>query len=126
MDRNNFRIKTIKLKGQISQGYCIPLKALEEHPTRKMKLITNASETPFLEDQQTKEIIRLEIGTDLTEYIGIQKYEAPTSTFMKVLAITLKLTFLLSNLTDLTNFRLEKRNPFLHLFLKLIKFEFKI
>ncbi|EFA81999.1 hypothetical protein PPL_05234 [Heterostelium album PN500] len=36
LDKCNFRIKTIKLRGQISQGYCIPIKELLNHPNKKL------------------------------------------------------------------------------------------
>lgn len=47
-----FRLRTIKLKGQISQGLCIPLKEL-----------------PYLEN--------VDEGQDVTEILGITKYEPP-------------------------------------------------
>ncbi len=47
-----FRIKTVKLRGQVSQGICFPLSVLPEGaPT--------------------------EIGADVTELLGVTKYEAP-------------------------------------------------
>ncbi|MGL4422895.1 MAG: RNA ligase (ATP), partial [Gemmataceae bacterium] len=49
-----FRIKTVKLRGQISQGICFPLSLL---PTG----------TPT------------EVGTDVTEHLGIRKWEPPIS-----------------------------------------------
>ncbi|XZF13483.1 RNA ligase (ATP) [Chitinophagaceae bacterium MMS25-I14] len=48
----NFRIKTVKLRGQISQGICFPLNILP-------------ADCP------------IEEGADVTETLGIEKYEAP-------------------------------------------------
>lgn len=50
-----YLIKTIKLRGQVSQGYCVPL-------------------TCFTQEQQDY-FNNLEIGSDLTEYLQICKYE---------------------------------------------------
>ncbi len=46
----NFRIKTIRLRGQISQGICLPLSVLP-------------ADTPIVED------------ADVTEILGVEKYE---------------------------------------------------
>ncbi|PRP84212.1 hypothetical protein PROFUN_08412 [Planoprotostelium fungivorum] len=80
LDRNNFRIKTIKLRGQISQGYCIRLTTLETHPHRRLTLHsdgTGEEKHHYLTDEDTKEQISLAIGSDLTSLIGIKKYEIP-------------------------------------------------
>jgi RNA ligase (TIGR02306 family) len=53
--KNHFRIKTIKLKGQISQGICFPLSIL--YPSNTIVAGT------------------LEEGQDVTERLGITKYE---------------------------------------------------
>jgi len=50
--QEGFRLRTIKLKGQVSQGLCIPLKEL-----------------PQIADK--------EIGEDVSEILGITKYEPP-------------------------------------------------
>eukprot|EP00026_Physarum_polycephalum_P010775 Phypoly_transcript_10955.p1 GENE.Phypoly_transcript_10955~~Phypoly_transcript_10955.p1 ORF type:complete len:411 (+),score=58.41 Phypoly_transcript_10955:115-1233(+) len=82
LDRYNFRIKTITLKKQISQGYCISFPTLAGHPDRKMELTTTKTmteggelELQALRDLDTNEIITLEPNKDLTSYIGIKKYE---------------------------------------------------
>lgn len=51
-----FRIKTIKLKKQVSQGLVLPLKDVLEYD--------------FLEEECQE-------GQDLTEYLGVKKYEQP-------------------------------------------------
>lgn len=47
------RIKTIKLRGQISQGYIVPLRDINNHP-----------------------VAVYQTGTDLTQELGVLKYEA--------------------------------------------------
>ena len=47
-----FRIKTVKLRGQVSQGICFPLSILRDGPTRM-------------------------VGSNVTEELGIHKWEAP-------------------------------------------------
>lgn len=53
-DQEGFRLKTIKLRGQVSQGLILPLKELQ------------------LSNKES-----LEIGMDVTEELGITKYEPP-------------------------------------------------
>jgi RNA ligase (TIGR02306 family) len=50
--RTHARIKTMKLRKQLSQGYCIPLSEVGDMPKRLT-----------------------DIGTDLTEFLGVVKYE---------------------------------------------------
>jgi RNA ligase (TIGR02306 family) len=59
-DQEGFRLKTIKLRGQISNGLILPLSILENVTGGKIM----------------KELI-LEIGLDVTEVLGIVKYEPP-------------------------------------------------
>lgn len=56
MRPNNFRVKTIKLRGQVSQGILFP-----------MKIVNDDGLTMFVGNE----------GDDLTEALGITKYEAP-------------------------------------------------
>lgn len=56
-----FRLKTIKLRGQISQGLCIPVKELPQ-------------------------VANKEIGEDVTEILGIIKYEPPVPAWLSGLA----------------------------------------
>ena len=60
----NFRVRTIKLKGQVSQGLVIPLTILDSYVKKKggLKFIKSA----------------LESGDDVTEYLGITKYLTPS------------------------------------------------
>lgn len=63
---DGFRIKTIKLKGQVSQGLILPLPefGLEE-----------GDDVFFGENQEGRFIV--EEGSDLTEYLGVKKWEKP-------------------------------------------------
>lgn len=56
--KSNFIIRTIKLKGQVSQGICFPLSILEN----------------FISKDKIKQ---LKEGDEVTDIIGIKKYEAP-------------------------------------------------
>ena len=55
----NFRIKTIKLRGQISQGICFPLSIIDSYFG-----------------------VELKEGDGLTEFLGVTKYEIPVSVTM--------------------------------------------
>lgn len=54
-----YRLKTVRLKGQISQGICFPLSILPEHSTIPVE-----------------DVARVE-GADVTDLLGIIKYERP-------------------------------------------------
>jgi RNA ligase (TIGR02306 family) len=62
-----FRIKTIKLKGQVSQGLALPLTEFAQYSTHDCNWYL-----PFPND-----IDYIVEGYDLTEYLKVQKYEAP-------------------------------------------------
>lgn len=59
-EETQFRLKTIKLKGQISQGLVLPL-----------AVVCGPLSSTFIEYPGPVE------GTDLTELLGVEKYEAP-------------------------------------------------
>lgn len=61
--REGFRIKTIKLRGQLSQGLVMPISAF---PNLLREI-----------DGYLQVFHELEIGTDLTELLGVTKYEKP-------------------------------------------------
>ena len=52
--KSRYRIKTIKLRGQVSQGICFPLSIIPEHPIPVMPG---------------------DVGQDLTDILGVVKYE---------------------------------------------------
>lgn len=72
---SKFRIRTIKLRGQISQGICFPLSILSSFG----KITTNSptSMDLFIPDNNIKNSIPIIEGTDLTLALGVEKYEAP-------------------------------------------------
>ena len=63
------RLRTVKLRGQISQGLLLPLDKVNEQP-----FITGF----FLEDG-IGTMVMVEEGQDVTDALGIQKWEAPIS-----------------------------------------------
>lgn len=79
---SKFRIRTIKLRGQISQGICFPLTILKQgdwdfgivrvKPHDVMVSCIRNTNTDLL-----CEGIDLVEGTDVTEILGVEKYEAP-------------------------------------------------
>eukprot|EP01117_Protostelium_nocturnum_P000385 TRINITY_DN10455_c0_g1_i1.p1 TRINITY_DN10455_c0_g1~~TRINITY_DN10455_c0_g1_i1.p1 ORF type:complete len:407 (+),score=129.98 TRINITY_DN10455_c0_g1_i1:134-1354(+) len=88
LDKNKFRIKTIRLRGQISQGYCIKPKHLETHPTRSFQLTETVNDETkqvdlSLLDKADGSTIPLIEGKDLTQLIGITKYEVQNSSDFK-------------------------------------------
>lgn len=59
MEKYKYRVKTIKLRGQVSQGLVLPLKILEDNdPTAEYT-----------------EIMSIEEGFDVTDVLGIKKYD---------------------------------------------------
>jgi len=62
---NNFRIKTIKLRGQISQGILFPVTGVHR------ELI------PWFLASEEESIMVPPEGTDLTDFLSVTKYEAP-------------------------------------------------
>jgi len=72
---SKFRIRTIKLRGQISQGICFPISILSSFG----KITTNSptSMDLFIPDNNIKNSIPIIEGTDLTLALGVEKYEAP-------------------------------------------------
>ena len=75
-DQEGFRLKTIKLRGQISQGLILPLSVLEGEDEMKIGI----SKQPWGEQLQLgpyDNALVIEEGVDVTEMLGIQKYEAP-------------------------------------------------
>jgi RNA ligase (TIGR02306 family) len=71
-----FRLKTIKLRGQVSQGLILPLSVLKS--TDIVKVTTVKTEWGnqyelFAEDGEPM----VEVGDDVTEVLGVVKYEPP-------------------------------------------------
>lgn len=75
-DKEGFRLKTIKLRGQVSQGLCLPLSILENDSEMKIGI----SKQPWGDQLQLgpyDDAIVIEEGADVTDYLGVLKYEAP-------------------------------------------------
>ena len=60
-DEEGFRLKTIRLRGELSQGLIVPMKSLENF-------------------MSFEDWIGLTEGDDVTEILGVKKYEAPIPT----------------------------------------------
>lgn len=109
----NYRIKTVKLRGQVSQGICFPINIINSFGDwqylKAENMICNRSyKGNFV-------TLMMEDGLDLTEILGIQKYIAPES-FVPANALGLFPSFLtktdeerIQNLTGLL-FNLDKHN----------------
>lgn len=75
-DQEGFRLKTIKLRGQVSQGLILPISVLEGDEEMKIGI----SKQPWGEQLQLgpyDDALVIEEGTDVTERLGIVKYEPP-------------------------------------------------
>jgi len=78
-DVEGFRLRTIKLRGQVSQGLIMPLDILLDSGYRVSAHLLN--ENIAFEKNQTAisldEMIEITAGTDVTDVLGILKYEPP-------------------------------------------------
>jgi RNA ligase (TIGR02306 family) len=75
-DIEGFRLKTIKLRQELSQGLLLPLSILEKGDEMKIGI----SKQPWGDQLQLgpyDDAIVIEEGTDVTEYMCVLKYEPP-------------------------------------------------
>jgi RNA ligase (TIGR02306 family) len=75
-DQEGFRLKTIRLRGQVSQGLCLPLSILENEDEMKIGI----SKQPWGDQLQLgpyDNAIIIEEGSDVTDYLGVIKYDPP-------------------------------------------------
>jgi tRNA-binding EMAP/Myf-like protein len=75
-DQEGFRLKTIKLRGQVSQGLIVPLSVLEKGEEMKIGI----SKQPWGDQLQLgpyDDALVIEEGTDVTDWLHIIKYEPP-------------------------------------------------
>jgi RNA ligase (TIGR02306 family) len=75
-DLEGFRLRTIKLRGQVSQGLCLPLSILEKEDEMKIGI----SKQPWGDQLQLgpyDDAIVIEEGADVTAYMCVLKYEPP-------------------------------------------------
>lgn len=75
-DQEGFRLKTIRLRGQVSQGLLLPLTVLEGEDEMKL----GYSQQPHGMQYQVgpyDDALVIEEGVDVSSYLGIVKYEPP-------------------------------------------------
>lgn len=78
-DEEGFRLKTIRLRGELSQGLIVPMKSLE-------KFMTHDKWVELYGDEELEYVVpyedwlELKEGDDVTEIMGVKKYEAPIPT----------------------------------------------
>lgn len=75
-DQEGFRLKTIKLRGQVSQGLLLPLSVLEGEDEMKI----GVSQQPWGDQLQLgpyDDALVIEEGVDVSSILGIVKYEPP-------------------------------------------------
>lgn len=80
---SNYRIRTVKLRGQISQGICFPLEILNNNTQRhieeleKTRLTFHTLQTIIPLTVSVQDLAINPEGYDVTEELEIEKYEAP-------------------------------------------------
>lgn len=72
-----FRIKTIKLRGQISQGLILPLKEIYQGDHRFFRAIDHTGDDLWMTRLNDEWVSAEQEGFDLTELLGVKKWEAP-------------------------------------------------
>jgi len=75
-DLEGFRLKTIKLRGQVSQGLCLPISILEGDGEMKIGI----SKQPWGDQLQLgpyDDALVIQEGVDVTEHLGVVKFEPP-------------------------------------------------
>jgi len=77
LEKYKYRLRTIKLKGQISQGLILPISILEHLPNCPGKIEDLAGNLYFVPDKTPDVHIPIFEGHDFTETIGVVKYEPP-------------------------------------------------
>jgi len=75
-DQEGFRLKTIRLKGQVSQGLVLPLSVLKNTDVIMTK-VTKKEWGNQIELFAEDGIPMVNVGDDVTELLGIVKYEPP-------------------------------------------------
>lgn len=73
------RLRTVKLRGKLSQGLLLPLSILDMYLIRSAQEVQCVGKRIWLEKWQSwaQCIVPLEEGADLTEFLDIQKYDPP-------------------------------------------------
>eukprot|EP01111_Echinosteliopsis_oligospora_P007840 TRINITY_DN2316_c0_g1_i3.p1 TRINITY_DN2316_c0_g1~~TRINITY_DN2316_c0_g1_i3.p1 ORF type:complete len:372 (+),score=84.65 TRINITY_DN2316_c0_g1_i3:84-1199(+) len=76
LEKVKYIIRTIKLRGQVSQGYCAPLICIDSCTFNKYSAIKNTASDDgslLLHNNESNENQPLEVGTNLTELLGVKK-----------------------------------------------------
>lgn len=79
-DQEGFRLRTVKLRGQVSQGLILPMSVLFEgygYRVSETLLNENVALEPDKLVISPSDMIELVVGNDVTEKLGIIKYEPP-------------------------------------------------
>ena len=79
LDLEGFRLRTIKMRGTRSQGLILPLSVFEGYNYGPSDTLINGNPALILNQVATSinDMIEIIEGTDVTELLGILKYEAP-------------------------------------------------
>lgn len=81
-EEEGFRLKTIRLRGELSQGLIVPMKSLE-------KFMTHDKWVELYGDEELEYVVpyedwlELKEGDDVTAIMGVEKYEAPIPTELR-------------------------------------------
>lgn len=79
-DQEGFRLKTVRMRGQVSQGLVLPLDVLNSVYPDMEEMRIGESEQPWGKQLQLgpyDDALVIEVGTDVTNLLGIVKYEPP-------------------------------------------------
>lgn len=80
--KNNYRIRTIKLRGQVSQGIIFPIDILHHNGWGPGWIHLHGDGSPIeysikKDTELLENSIKLTVGLDVTDIIGVTKYEYP-------------------------------------------------
>jgi RNA ligase (TIGR02306 family) len=70
LKHNNYRIRTVRLRGQVSQGICFPLDILNANTKWHIEELERSRIT-------LHDLADSPVGFDVSEELGVEKYEAP-------------------------------------------------
>jgi RNA ligase (TIGR02306 family) len=76
-DVEGFRLRTIKLRKELSQGLALPITILNGLEIETNQNVQCVSKMIDVEGTMVKCIVPLEAGADVTEFLGVQKWEPP-------------------------------------------------
>lgn len=73
---DGFRVKTIKLRGEISQGLLLPISMFNCDIDKEIDIL---NEHPVIYCERIEDLFVRRIGTDLTNVLNVKKWESPLS-----------------------------------------------